>query len=321
MKSRNFIFSLAMFASVAFIAVWSFVPRVNAQGVQLELRELAEDVYVMQHPAGSSNSIFVVTEEGVVVFDADIRTADQVFAAIRRITDQPIRFLIVSHPAGDHSTGGWHFREDNPTIIASRRQAESIAEEETVEFNGRRDSSDPIYEPYWNTEFVQPDIVFDETLTLRFGGLTFEITDEGSAHSTSDVTLYIPEKRIFTLGDLYKSGIHTCPGDSVYESFGAARSWIEILDNIKARNLDVDTYVPGHGVVHVGRGIADIDELRDYFVATRAGVADMIAQGKTETEVVAEYQPAAEHSNYQQLDRLQRVLPYYYRQLKAESGG
>ena len=62
----------------------SFISPVNAQGVQLELRELAEDVYVMQHPAGSSNSIFVVTEEGVVVFDADIRTADQVFAAIRR---------------------------------------------------------------------------------------------------------------------------------------------------------------------------------------------------------------------------------------------
>ena len=319
MKSRYFTFSLAILACVAFIAARSFVSPVNAQGVQLELRELAEDVYVMQHPLGSSNSVFVVTEEGVVVFDADIRTADQVFAAIRRITDQPIRFLIVSHPAGDHSTGGWHFREDNPTIIASRTQVQSIAEEELVEFNGRRDSSDPIYTPYRNTEFVQPDIVFDEKLTLRFGGLTFEITDEGSAHSTSDVTLYIPEKRIFTLGDLYKAGIHTCPGDSVYESFGAARGWIKILDNIKSRNLDVDTYVPGHGVVQIGRGIADIDELRNYFVSTRAGVSEMIAQGKTEAEVVAEYRPSAEHTNYQQLDRLQRVLPYYYRPLKAEA--
>jgi glyoxylase-like metal-dependent hydrolase (beta-lactamase superfamily II) len=247
--SRNFIFPLALFASVAFIAVWSFVPRVNAQGVQLELRELIENVYVMQHPAGSSNSIFVVTDEGVVVFDADIRTADQVFAAIRRITDQPIRFLIVSHPAGDHSTGAWHFREDNPTIIASRRQAESIAAEETIEFNERRDSSDPIYGPYWNTEFVQPDIIFDETLTLRFGGLTFEMTEEGSEHSTSDVSLYIPEKRVFTMGDLFKSEIHTGPGDTAYDSFAAGSGWIEVIDNIIKRDLEVDTYVPGHGGV------------------------------------------------------------------------
>lgn len=50
----------------------------------LERREVATGVYVMQHPDGSSNSAFVVTDSVVLVFDADVRSADQVLAAIRR---------------------------------------------------------------------------------------------------------------------------------------------------------------------------------------------------------------------------------------------
>ena len=75
------------------------------QAARMELRKIADNVYVMQHPTGSSNSMFVVTDEGVVVWDGDIRTSDQVFAAIRRTTDKKIRYHIISHPAGDHATG------------------------------------------------------------------------------------------------------------------------------------------------------------------------------------------------------------------------
>jgi cyclase len=306
------------FAPLAVAAVALFGRPVGAQSVQMELREIAPDVYVLQHPAGSSNSAFFVTEDGVVVYDSDIRTADQLADAIRETTDRPVRYMIISHPAGDHSTGGWHLREDRPAIIASRVQAQSLAAEELAEFNERRDSADPLYEPYRGTELIQPDILFDGSLTLRFGGLTFEVTEEGSAHSTSDVTLYVPERGILAVGDLYKAGIHTAPGDTVYETFGAAKNWIAMIDAILARGLDVETVVPGHGVVQVGRGLEDLEELRSYFVAMRAEVTRLIEEGMTEAEVLSEFQTPAEFSHYAQADRLERYLAYYYRPLKAE---
>ncbi len=318
LNTNKFSRPLVLHTCAGIILMAGLVSSATAQSVQMEQRAIADDVYVMQHPFGSSNSTFVVTDEGVVVFDADIRTADQVLRAIRRTTDQPIRFMIISHPAGDHSTGGWHFREDRPAIVASRTQAASMAAEEMVEFNARKNSDDVVYTPYQNTEFVQPDIVFDETLTLRLGGLTFEITEEGAEHSKSDVTLYIPEKGIFTLGDLFKSEIHTGPGETAYETFAAGSGWIAVIDQIKERNLVVDTYVPGHGVVHVGRGIADLAELRSYFVDMRAEVSEMIADGKTEEEVLTEFQTPERFSQYEQADRLGRFLPLYYRQLKAQ---
>lgn len=46
-----------------------------------------------------------------------------------------------------------------------------------------------------------------------------------------------------------------------------------------ARNLSVDTFVPGHGAPRVGRGVGDLDEQKRYFVALRDGVSRMIAAG------------------------------------------
>ncbi|MDX1563218.1 MAG: hypothetical protein R3305_09840, partial [Gammaproteobacteria bacterium] len=69
--------------------------------------------------------------------------------------------------------------EEREAARESRRAAlESMSEEETVEFNERKNSADPVYAPYRNTEYVQPSIIFDEALTLRLGGLTFQITEE-----------------------------------------------------------------------------------------------------------------------------------------------
>ena len=54
-----------------------------------------------------------------------------------------------------------------------------------------------------------------------------------------------------------------------------------LLDNIMARRLPVDTYIPGHGPVHVGRGVADLEEQRKYFIVMRDEVSKMIMAGKT----------------------------------------
>ena len=88
--------SVVMLGLVAFATLADDSELIAAQAARMELRKIADNVYVMQHPTGSSNSMFVVTDEGVVVWDGDIRTADQVFAAIRRTTDKKIRYHIIS---------------------------------------------------------------------------------------------------------------------------------------------------------------------------------------------------------------------------------
>ena len=134
----------------------------SAQGPRMEQRKIADNVYMMEHSTGSSNATFIVTDEGVLVWDADVRTADQVFAAIRRTTDKKVKYVAFSHPAGDHATGAWHFREDKPLVIGTRKQLRDLYQQEGAQFAERKASNDPQHAAYRNAELVIPDIAFEE---------------------------------------------------------------------------------------------------------------------------------------------------------------
>ncbi len=290
-------------------AAAQFVPQT------MELRKIAPDVYTMQHPFGSSNASFVVTPDGVLVFDADIRTADQTMAAIRKTTDKKVRYVVISHPSGDHATGGWHFREDKPIVIGSRKQMRDLHQQERAEFLERRGSTAAQFAAYKNTEMVHPEVGFDGALTLQFGGLTFQIVEEGSAHSTSDVTMFVPQRRVMMMGDLLNTEIHPGPGELAQVFFSNARNWITLLDRIIAKQLPVDTYIPGHGPVHLGRGIADIEEQRRYFIVMRDAVSKMIMAGKSVEEIQKEFQTPKEFAHYRGPQRQRAFINLFYHQL------
>jgi len=302
---------------VAAAALWSSPAMAQGDaGVdRMTMKKIAEDVYFLENSRGSSNAVFVVTPDGVLVFDADVRTADQVLAEIRKVTDKKVRYIVTSHSAGDHATGMWHYREDKPTYIATRKQMRDLYMQEGAEFSSRKNSGRPQDAAYKNAELVLPDIGFGGAMTLRFGGLTFQITEEGSAHSTSDVTVYIPQRRVFLTGDLLDTEIHPGQGESAGVFFSNVKNWLGLLDNIMARRLPVDTYVPGHGPVHVGRGVADLEEQRKYFVAVRDEVSKMIAAGKSVEQVQAEFKLPAEFAHYKRPPRLKAFLNLFYHQL------
>ncbi len=181
------------------------------------------------------------------MFDADIRTADQVLAAIRKVTDKKVRYIVTSHSAGDHATGMWAYREDKPIYIATRKQMRDLYMQEGAGFAERKASTRPQDAAYKNAELVLPDIAFEGAMTLRLGGLTFQITEEGSAHSTSDVTVYIPQRRVFLTGDLLDTEIHPGQGESAGVFFSNVKNWLVLLDNITARRCRSTLTCPDTG--------------------------------------------------------------------------
>jgi len=282
--------------------------------------KITDDVYMMQNERGSSNSTFIITPEGVIVFDFDIRTADQTLAQIRKLTDKKIRYLISSHSAGDHATGAWYFRDDKPVYIATRNQVRDLFNQENDAFEERKASKDPRNTVYKGKELVRPDIAFDGSLTMYFGGLTLQLTAEGYGHSTGDLTVYIPQKRIMLTGDLLDTEIHPGQGDSGGVYFSQVQNWIEILDRIMQRNLAVETYVPGHGPVHIGRGVKDLEEQKHYFVVMRDEVAKKVQAGQSLDQIQAEFKLPQEFSHYKRPERLKNFLKLFYYQL-IEKGG
>jgi len=287
----------------------------NSTQERMEMIQLAEGVYTMVHPQGSSNSTFVITDEGVLVFDMHIRTADQTMVAIRNLTDQKVVYLVSSHAAGDHSSGGWHFQQDQPLYIATKDQVRDLFHYEARGFERRKASSDPRFALYKGKQFIQPDIGFDGSLTIYLGGLTFQLRAEGYGHTSGDLTVYIPQRRVMLMGDLLNTELHPGQGETAGVFFSKVQGWIEVLDRIIQRNLPVETYVPGHGPVHLGRGVADLEEQRRYFVLMRREVARMIQEGKSLAQIQDEIQVPSEFSHYTRPGRLRNILRLFYDQV------
>lgn len=297
-----------------FALVWALTIGAAAP-VRMTPVKLADNVYMLQHSQGSGNSTVVFTDEGVVVFDFHIDNADQTLAFIRKTTDKKVRYLITSHSAGDHASGAWHFREDAPAWIATKNQVHDLQMQEREEFLERKNSKDARYAAYQRGEPLTPTIGIDGPMTLYFGGLTFQITPEGRGHSTGDLTVYIPQRRAMLMGDLLDTEIHPGQGESAGVFYSNVKGWVQILDNIMARQLPVDTYVPGHGPAHLGRGVKDLEEQKRYFVVMRDEVAKMVQSGKTLEQVEKEFKVPQEFAHYTRPERLKSFLKLFYNQL------
>jgi len=274
-----------------------------------QMVQVSKDAYVFT--GAGSNSGFVVTDEGVLVFDSDIRNND--LPAIRKVTDKKITYLFASHASGDHSTGAFYFREDKPVYIGTRDQIRAYFQHEAKEFEDRKKQGAAGYTTP-GAVLVPPSLGFDNDLTVLFGGLTFQAKAEGYGHTGGDMTLYIPQRRVMFMGDLLNNELHPGQAEAAGVFYAHIQGTIDILNNIINRNLPVDTYVPGHGPVHVGRGIADVVDQRDYFILMRDEVAKMVAAGKTLDEILKEFKVPARFAHYQP-GRLQGILRLFYNQL------
>lgn len=277
--------------------------------------KITDGVYMFENSRGSGNATVVITEDGVLVLDFHIGNADQTLAGIRKLTDKKVRYLISSHSAGDHASGAWHFRDDKPIYIATKNQIHDMHMQEGKEFNERKNSDDRRYAAYKGKDLVKPDIGIDGPMTLYFGGLTFHITPEGRGHSTGDLTVYIPQKRVMLMGDLLDTEIHPGQGESGEIFFSNVEGWLKILDNIMARQLAVETYIPGHGPAHIGRGLKDLEEQKRYFVVMRDEVAKMVQAGKTLEQIEKEFKVPQEFAHYKRPERLKQFIKLYYHQL------
>ena len=196
----------------------------------------------------TSNAGFVVTSEGVVVFDV-LGTPSlgwDLLQQMRKITDQPIRYIVVSHYHADHIYGLQAFKDHSPgVIIAQERASEYRENEETADerANQRLDQRRQALFPWVdrNTRVVAPDITFRQRMVLNLGGRRFVLTYAGPAHSASDMMMMVEPDGVLFAGDIVQNGrIPFMNSDDVDTA-----NWLRALDEVAT--LDPKFIIPGHG--------------------------------------------------------------------------
>ncbi|MBX9592575.1 MAG: MBL fold metallo-hydrolase [Hyphomonadaceae bacterium] len=183
-----------------------------------------DNVYIFRN--GNHQAMFVVTKAGVIATDPVAYgrpTGGQTYVdEIRKVTSQPIRYLIYSHHHYDHIAGGKAFKDAGAKVIAHERAKARLA---------------ILKDPHT----VLPDeTVSDKGRTLTLGGTTLELKYVGLNHSDSTLVMRLPKEKIIFVVDLIPVG--SVPGRGMIDFYP-----LESEDSIKTIiAMDWERMIPGH---------------------------------------------------------------------------
>ncbi|MCB1734453.1 MAG: MBL fold metallo-hydrolase [Gammaproteobacteria bacterium] len=194
----------------------------------------------------NGNAGFVVTDDGVVVIDAlgTPKLGKRLIATVRSVTDQPIRYLIVTHNHPDHAYGAIAFRELPGVIIIGHKGTLKYINSDRIEHSVtyRRTFIDPDMKGF---KAVTPDVLVNDTVfakyTFSLGGRTFDVYNTGAHHSYGDLVIHQVEDNIVWISDLAFNNRVTFMSDGSSKAAIAAQKWV--LEKF----ADARLMIPGHG--------------------------------------------------------------------------
>jgi glyoxylase-like metal-dependent hydrolase (beta-lactamase superfamily II) len=220
-----------------------------------------------------SNAGFVVTPAGVVVFDAlgTPSLGEAMVEAIRTVTKQPIRRVIVSHYHADHFYGLQAFKAVGAQVWAHANGRQYLSSDVAPSRLAQRRAD---LTPWVNdqTRLVPADrwLTFDagKTVPFELGGMHFRVIDMAGAHSPDDIMLSVDDDKMLFAGDLFFTGRIPFVGEA------DSRVWLGALDEML--KISPQVVVPGHGEMSRAP-LQDLQLTRSYLVFLRRAMGDAVA--------------------------------------------
>ncbi|ODV03361.1 MAG: MBL fold metallo-hydrolase [Thiobacillus sp. SCN 63-57] len=245
----------------------------NDVTVPMKLVRLGVHSYFVQGQSGAassenqgfmSNAGFVVTRDGVVVFDAlaSPPLAEKLLGLIRTVTKQPIKRVIVSHYHADHFYGLQVFKAQGAEIWAQRAaEGATRTEDAARRLAQRKEALFPWVDD--DTRLLEADHFVEGDTEFGMGGLHFTLRHVGPAHSSEDLAMLVKEDGVLYAGDVVFRGRVPFVGDA------DSRAWIAALDKLIAVHPRI--LVPGHGAPS-RTPRADLVFTRDYLSYLRSSM-------------------------------------------------
>lgn len=250
---------------------------IGTQNKSPEAIKIAAHCYYVQGLAGAassanqgfmSNAGFVVTPEGVVVFDS-LGTpvlGEGLIRAIRKVTAQPIRRVIVSHYHADHIYGLQAFKAIGAEIWAHQGGQEYLASEVAqLRLQQRRKELFPWVDE--KTRLLPADRWLSKDESFELGGLHFDLHFAGPAHSSEDMVMLVKEDGVLFSGDLIFKGRVPFVGDA------DSAAWLKALDRLIA--LKPSYLIPGHGAA-APDAVATLQFTRQYLNYLRHSMGEAV---------------------------------------------
>jgi glyoxylase-like metal-dependent hydrolase (beta-lactamase superfamily II) len=248
---------------------------------KITFSEIGSDLYAFT-AEGDPNSAVIVGEDGCLVFDAQATPAmaTKVIEQVRKITDRPIKYVVLSHYHAVRVLGAAAYKAQ--AVVASQETYRLIEE------RGQQD---------WDSEFGRfprlfqdaksiagltwPTLAFEGEMSIYLGKREVRLMQLGAGHTSGDIVAWVPDAEVMFTGDLIEFHSACYCGDAYL------REWPMTLNEIRAFNPKA--IVPGRGdsLQGLATGRDAISMTRD-FVTTLYGAAEAsVAKGRTLRESMA----------------------------------
>jgi cyclase len=258
----------AITALIIFLCSGASVRGQDFSKVEIKVTKVAGNIYMLE---GAGGNIGVsVGEDGIVIVDDQFAPlVDKIKAALKGITDKPVRFIINTHYHFDHTGGNAGFQKDAP-IIAHDNVRKRLETGGTLGNLGSMKMDSPAM-----PKEALPILTFNQDVTIHLNGENIRVLHYPNGHTDGDSMIFFAKSNVVHMGDDFVTYgfpfIDLAGGGSVEGMIKASEYVISQLP------ADVKV-IPGHGPV------SSIDDVRKFLAMlkdTRAVVEKAIKEGKT----------------------------------------
>ncbi len=242
----------------------------------LYVHQGAQQVASPDNGGDIANIGFIVGAERVAIIDTggSLAIGLALREAVRRVTDLPIAYVILTHVHPDHVLGAGAFEQDAPEIIGHASLADALARR--GDFYAER-ARETLGEAAAGTRVVMPTSGVAEARSIELGGRVLELRAWPTAHTNNDLSVLDPETGTLWLSDLLFV-------ERVPVLDGSLLGWLGVMDRLK--EADVARVVPGHGPVTADWRAA-LAHQRRYLDGLATGVRAVIRRRGTIEDAVS----------------------------------
>ena len=265
--------TLAILAVFAIMSVCANAQAPDFSKVQIKTNKISNNFYTLD---GQGGTIGVLAgPDGIFMVDGQFAPlSDKIAAAIKQISNTPIKFLVNTHVHGDHTGGNENFGKMGATIIArgslrNRLMHPAPAANGTV--------------PPATLPIGLPTITYNATSQLAFhmNGEDVQLIPIPNAHTDGDTMVRFVQNDVIMTGDFFRSVQYP---NIDRGNGGGLNGMVNGLGQIIARSGPNTKIIPGHGPT-VDR--AAVMMHRDMMLGVRDRISKMIKEGKSEADVIA----------------------------------